>query len=251
MKPVRIIVLFGTLVALLVSFAAASGVSLGVDGGMNGQVYLTDSAVQDDGPASWTVEAKNLGSTPFTARFRLDVRQNNTTIFRTWSPVTEVMPGSITAKTLVFDDPAVTGNLTAAVTLHHGTRRATVTESFTVERRAVTDGFDVDRIRTKRDHIAFDISAPDDVETFHVTVDGASTRRYAQRTVYNAGTRETVTVPYHPVIVDDTDATVTVSSRDGTYYTREQMTLRRTSGWSAMLDGLTGNLVQTVTGFFR
>lgn len=230
--------LFAVMGMLLVPTAAASGVSLGVDTDQSGEILLTDRQGTPETPKTVTVEARNTGSTSFTGRIRLDVAdEQNRTIFRTWTDVLELTPGAATSHRFLFYRPQYNGTLTASAVLHHGVRR--VAQSFTVNSAArnTSDGFNLRRVQVHDDRITAAVAVPEDVDAFAITVDDASTRRFAQRRVQPNGGVTTVDIPYHPAIRDTADATITISSADGRYHYTTRRTLTRQDGAFTRLTG--------------
>lgn len=247
LRASALLALLVLLVLGTVSPAAASGVSLGVDTDLDGELLLTDHHITPDSPKSVAVEAQNTGSKSFTGRIRLDVSTvQNRTIFRTWSDVIQLTPGSRTSHRLWFYRPHHNGTLTASVVLHHGIDR--VTESFTVNTtvRDTRNGFELHTLRARKNSIRAVITVPNDVDAFTVTVDDASTRRYAQQRVRPSGDRTTVTVPYHPTIQDTAETTITIMSMDGRYHYTAKRTVTRKTGTFTRLTGWVAGMVENL-----
>lgn len=222
---------------LLSSLATGFGVSLGIDGNLDGEVSITDKRVSPDTPQRFTVEAQNPGGASFTGRIRLDiVNDDNQTVFRAWSDTIRVAPGSLTSHTFLFHDPGLNGTFTAKAVLHHGVERVSDSAVFNASPHETMDGFAVSRIRTYQDAVRVTFDAPTEVGAVAVTVDDEATRRFVQRLVQDASGGTTVTVPYHPAIQDTAEATITISSVDGKYHYTRDVLLTRSTGWDAMVE---------------
>ncbi len=215
---------------LVLGCVTAYDVAVGVDQDRQGSITVTDQRMDDDRPRTWTVEAWNDGSKPFTGWLRLDIRdEDDDVVFRTWSGQLQINPGSFTMHRFAHDTPTYAGNMTADIVLHHGTDRVTASFPFTTEARDVDTGFTVSHLWTDRDTTALRVTAPNDVDTYYVSVDDRSTRRYSQETVHGAGT-QIVELNYTPELIDTEPARVTISSDNGKYHYTGKVELERATG---------------------
>lgn len=220
------------LVFVFAAPAAASGVTIDVDPALDAELL---PVAETDAPA-WTVEARNPGSVPFTGRVRLDVFANDSRVFRAWSAPVQLTPGSAAARALAFTGPA-NGSYRAELRLHHG---ASVTEpvvrNVTAARNA-SDRFSLPVIRATPRAVTVGVVAPRDVDRIHITVDGPSTRRFAQQTVDVDGAA-LVTVPVHPDLGGTVPLDVTVMDADGRYRSVRSVQVEPVTGITAGLHSI-------------
>ncbi len=229
---VRLVAVTAACILLVLPIAAGSGVSLGVEHKQQASLLLTTEETTADRPKAWGAELHNEGSTAFTGRIRLDVLDaDNTTLFRTWSDPVQVEPGAFAARELIYYDPSRSGNLTARIVAHYGTERITKTAPFTTTPQDTRQGFEVAHAWTDDNTVNLRVTAPPDVDTYHVSVNDEATRRFTQKEITNHGGTQVVSLDYNPPITDTEQAQVTISSPEGEYHYTEEVELRRPTGW--------------------
>jgi len=234
-----------SLVAVLVVFSiplAAGVVGITVDDSMAVETRVL-SEDHDQLPATWTVEVQNTGSGAVAGQISLTVRHGNETVHTAWTAPLVLDPGSMASRTMAFDKPNITGNVTASIVFHYGTEHKQVAErTFSVESRSPQNGFNIDDTVIRNGKLRFSVTAPESVDQFAVWTSDDSTRRFVQRIVTRDRSRTTVTVPQYPAIDQQRTVDIFVASMDGRYHTAVRRTVdpHRTQWYNRLVDTLFG-----------
>jgi hypothetical protein len=230
---VTLTTLLGTAV-LYSSLVTGFGVGVGVDEARSIDTNLIQTP-SGTGPPTWQGEVKNTGSTTMVGRFRLDVRQENRTIYRAWSDTTQVPPGGLDDRTLTYLGGEANQSLEAQLVFHHGAETTHIaSQQFQTQPTAREDsGFEIVKRRTYHDRIYLVIDSPPDVEKAHLTVQPTAPRRFEQVTFSPGSGRTAVTVPYTPPIQDQEEVRLRIGDSAGRYYYTSTRRLEPLTGWKA------------------
>lgn len=233
----------------LTGITAASGVNLGIQHERDGRLLLVNQQVAEGKPKVWQVEAQNRGSIPFTGRVRLDITNAaNKTVYRTWSDVFQLEPGAATGETLGFYAPQRNESLTAHIVMDYGVQRITKTATFNTTRQKTQEGFELLGTAVYKDHAVFRIAVPKEVDAFYLTLDGKSTRRFAQQRVKPSSRVTAVRANYNPPIPETEEAQLTISGSEGKYHYTDSVKLERKTGLDAIIAKIVENLRQMISG---
>lgn len=182
-------------------------------------------------PGRWLLEVQNTGSRPVTARFRLAIVQNNTTVEQIHTGRFAVAPGAFAEQAVTSFDPSRNGTVEARLFLMYGDIREIIeTYRFTEQAMATEPGFRIRDTAVSYDTLTLDVQVPRDVASMTALAKDATDRTFAQQIIASPRREQTITIPFIPSIDDRQNVSIVMYGDEGDYYHAKEFSVTPGTG---------------------
>jgi len=232
----RRLILFGLIILFAVPVQGALiGVNIAekLDGDLKVMVDSENSVMKI------TNDFQNSGSVTYNARARLDVFDGENIVFTGWSQESIMKPGDIKDYTLYWVEED-TEDLTARLRMYFGNEISEMEiEIPPMNDVDSEDAFEVTRVRTFDDTISFYVKSKKDIDNVIIIPENYPLGWIIEQTEIESiesNQFQYTTIDFSTPEYSDIEIDIVIVSKDGTYYSRENIMIKKESGLALQIN---------------